>query len=336
LGYFLLFLTPTISPTMLAVSFVATLAIFGHFGAGRRGAELLVAASALAAAVLLLVAGVSGDVGGLVATMFRFSDVRLGIGLYESLTYPYVLPVMLLGVGAAVVQRAIIGRPLNSVAVKVPLLLVLAMQLTLLTHMRPAMIVAFNIAIGTMFVIALGELWSRATARPGATVVGLAVWGGALLVLNIGYARSIANAPLSSDQVAAAHAMVAAAPPGNTVVADARIIKDALGYPANLRLEDSMLRHAWPAFRQNYHQIPAHEHWVMSRSMLEVMIYPRPPHATRGVFDNFFIAVGFGRSADDGICAFNAATGHAWQSDDPADFLRIACQPAKGRHRPAG
>jgi hypothetical protein len=336
IGYFLLFLTPTISPTMLGASFVAAAAVFAHHQRGRLRAEILIAGTGLAAAVLVLAAGVLGDVGGLVSTMYRFRDVRVGVGLYNGSSYAYLLPVMLAGVGAAAIQRVFLGRPLTRIEVQLPLLLVLAMQLTLLAHLRPAMLVAFNIALVTVLIISVGQLWSQKSGRQTAPAIGLGIWGIVLAVLNIGYLRSVALPPLSQDLVKVARESVATAPSGAIVVADPRVIKEALGYPAHMRLEDSMLRQAWPAFRQDYHQIPVHEYWVMTRSMLETLMYFQQPHATRGVLDNFLIATGFGASASDQICAFDSATSQAWRSEDPADFIAAACRPGSAAGRPAG
>lgn len=325
-GYFLLFVTPTVAPTMLGPAAVAVIAIFAHYQRGRFWAELALAGAGFVLAMILLVAGVSGDVAGLVDTMYKYRSVRVGAGGRDLIVYKYIGAVSALGFAAAALQRWRTGRPWSSVQLQLPLFLVAALVATVVTHARPSMIVALNIAIVTVFIISLATSLIKPRDLGGrAPSIALGLWAAGLAVLNFGYARSISVPVLPDTLAAQARAVAAAKPAGATLVAESRIIKEALGYPVGARVEDASVRHAWPDYAQDYHRIPDTEYWIMSRAALAVKLGKSAPVDRRGRLDTLFIAPGMGRVADDRICVITGEISRGWNTDAPDDLLNAAC-----------
>jgi hypothetical protein len=327
IGYGLLFVTPTIAPTMVGAAIVAIAAIFAHRHRGRTSREAAMAGAALAVAIIILVASVSGAIGALIKTMYDYRGVRVGVGGRDLSLYKYVAAVMGLGLATAALQRWKIGRRGSSIYLQLPLLLVAAMAVTMVTHARPSMIVAFNIAIVTIFIISACQALAPKADGARAAAFGLGLWGVGLAVLNFGYMQSVAVPQLSPGLSRQARNLVAGAPSGATVVADARVVKDALGFPVRGQLEDAMVRHAWPAYAQDYHRIPVSEYWVISRAALIGSIDPAAAPADRSRLDVLFIASGMAKIGDDRICAIDTATSQKWSSENPADLIALACRP---------
>ena len=272
-GYYLLFLSPTIAPTFLALSLVATLAL----AVWRWGTkELALAALALGLAIATLILACQGDLAGLVQTMQKYSAIRVGLGGradYEQ----RLLRVLGIGIVLALTTSAIrwkgLGERITSPAVFAPLLLTLGFALSVLTHSRPSIWAAYT--IGGLFLLSVAvQHYVEALAKQGRIPVprwlvrmplaplGLAAF---LAGFNAWYAPQYSPKPLSPRLTDLARQAVSAAPVGNLVVADAAVF-GALGFPTARPIEDAMVRNPFPNFLQDFTRLPPGQTWVLTEA----------------------------------------------------------------------
>lgn len=311
-GYALLFATPTVAPTFLAYagSSIAALLLYNRrAGSG----EIMRAATGLLLAVAILALTTQGNLLGLVETMSRFQSVRIGAGgrsgIMEGYIRPYILFSVLLIVSTC--ARALVcERRWSSVNGVVGLILIAAYPIMLLTHARESLVVAFRVAAVSLAIIDAaaigGSLLSSRSGRPRATkefltLAGFACFALFLVVVNYKFNATYAVKPLNQQtqrQIARIAERVSST---GLIVADPRVAM-ALEYKPTGRIQDSMVRNAWPDIFQDFHAIPKHEVWIITRANFAHLLAEPLPKVPR--MQRFFIASGtfpYGRKPDD-IC----------------------------------
>jgi hypothetical protein len=328
LGYLLLCLTPTIAPTMVGSCIVALGALAFHHRRDHPLREAGRLALTLSLALVWLSASVSGNLIGLVETMYHYRSVRIGMGGREMQD---AMPLFVLQTGLLTVAfaRIVLGRGWGEPLVRLPLLLVATWALTLFTHARPSVLVAMNLVSTVLFVLVLAAIFvARGGSRrtfvsrhaPGIALGGV---GACLLWLNVTYASTIPIRPLAPALVQRARALAAQAIPGQAIVVDARVMRDVLHFPKRLDMQDAMVRHAWPAIYQDYHRIPANELWIVGPGTLDSDL--TAPLVRNGL-DALYISPGMAAPRQDGICRLDRQTALRWRTRDPADLVALTCR----------
>ncbi|MEQ1498639.1 MAG: hypothetical protein ABL914_08240 [Novosphingobium sp.] len=273
-GYFLLFVTPTIAPTFLAFCLVASLALFVRRISAR---ELVLAGGGLALACLVLILACQGDVGGLARTMYKYSSIRVGIGgrgdFLQNLVRVLGLGVIMTA-AICLVRIKALGEKVMSAHVMVPVLLTTGFALSVATHSRPSIWIAYT--LGQLFLLALtGQALlkhAQAIGAGWASLARLATWPvmpiGLLVFLaafNGHYAARYAPVPLSPGLTAIARTAVEGAPAADMVFADAAVF-GALDFPTARPMRDAMVVNPWPDYLQDFKAIPKGQTWVLSLS----------------------------------------------------------------------
>lgn len=276
MGYWLLFLTPTVAPTFLAFATVAVLALLWR-RIGLR--ELTLAGGGLLAAVIILWLSAHGLLRDLMTTMYEYRNVRVGIGGRDEFERHLVLVIgvfSVMGIAAVGIRRLLLRQPWRSVDVQLPLLLMVGFGLSILSHARPSLWVAYAVASVLLFTLALAESLARFSAS--ALVRRLPRWMASpsfaplafisfLAGLNLQYLLSEAVPPLRAGPLAQLKAELAAVPSHRKVIADSRVFS-ALDYPTDRPMEDAMVRNAWPSYQPDFTRLPPDAVWVMTRSSL--------------------------------------------------------------------
>jgi hypothetical protein len=335
-GYLLLILTPTFAPTFLALCTLTVLTVFAYHWPGRFWGEMGGVAIGVVLATATLVAGVGGDIVGLFETMYGFRSVRIGFGGRDLISFRLVAAVLALNLATAAIWLALAGQGWRSLRFQLPLLLGAAMLLTLASHARPALIIAMNIATITLAALAIADalsaihwrqLWLQKAAN-GMPAAGLACVAAILVMLNARYIATIALQPLDAGLVKTAQSALADLPADRLVVADARIVKEAQHFAANRRVEDAMIRDAWPNYQANFAALPPEESWIISRAALAASLDPTSVPVGADSLDTLFIAAGMGRTKNDSICLIDADSVSKIVPPDPRALLDAACRPA--------
>ena len=310
-GIFLLFLTATIAPTFLALSAVAALALVGW---RRTAGAMIEAGIGLVLAVIVLVLSCQGDVLGLVQTMQKYSAIRVGLGGRADFA-DRLLRVLGIGTVLALATSLIrwkgLGERITAPAVVMPLLLTLAFALSVLTHSRPSIWTAYT--VGTLFLLcvalkdyAKALIVKRGLALPLIVVNLPLALVGFLAVFHLWYAPRYSPLPLSSQQTELARQAVAAAPPGDLVVADATVF-GALGFPTARRMEDAMVRNPYPDFLQDFTRIPTGQTWVMTEANFVLLNQQGDGRLKRGPrLERYLTAQPGSRIDNQRICVFDA------------------------------
>ena len=332
-GYLLLILTPTIAPTFLALCTVSVMAILAHRSRDRFAQEALLVLIGLTVASLTIVAGVGGDIAGLVETMYEYRSVRVGVGGRDIFNLKLIVAVISLNFLTATCWLRLAGQDWRSLRFQLPLLLSLAMIATLVSHARPALIVAMNIASITLAALAIGDALAAAGRRHARLrhitgimpALGLGSVGAILVALNTAYIRMVVVPPLNASMISAAQAAAALTPAGLVIVADPRVIKEALAFPSDRRVEDSMVRNPWPDYSVKFDALPDDESWIISRATLVATVDPASMPTNGGGFFTVFVAAGIDNLPNDSICRIDAKMAHAWDPERPSALVEAAC-----------
>jgi hypothetical protein len=98
--------------------------------------------------------------------------------------------------------------------------------------------------------------------------LGLASLVAILVVLNTVYIRAVAVRPLEPAVIAAAQPAAAGTPAGRIIIANPRVIMEALAFPTGRRHEDSLHHKPWPDHAAKFDAMPADEVWIISCAAL--------------------------------------------------------------------
>ncbi len=313
-GYFLTFATPTIAPTLLAFSFVAICVALAS-NVSRR--ELVRAAFGFGSAVVLLFAVTLGEVSQLVATMYAYKDIRIALGGRQEffvtmiITFVLFMPFALI---SAEMRKNILKESYASPSFYLPILLVLGFSLSIISHARPSLQVAFNILAIASFTATVGswmkskmhgnsryqsKYFSNVEAAPTAVLVAL------LVFFCSGYATFHSQTDLPENNADQVRLAASAIPKNKIVVVDVPVAR-AIGYPNNYRLEEALVRNPQPNFfgdpkkKKNENEV-----WIVSSSLLYALLNQGSERIHPNFFETALIATGPSVLDNEKICVID-------------------------------
>ena len=320
-GYVLLFATPTVAPTFLFTATLAAAVTLWRARAAWRGEAALVV-PALVVAVAILWLGTLGHLSELVRTMYAFRTVRVGIGGRGEYSLRLLVMICCLAGAAAILFRLAGHRLRARSGIAAVALLLVALGGTLLTHARYSLVTAASITALTLAAMAMAEWIGRNRLSPiAARTIALVAVACVAGVTDLSYATRLMVRPLPSAAIARARAAAAQLDPRERLVVDSQVMREVFAFPAGRRVEDAMVRNPWPNFAQDLGAIPQGEHWIVSRSTLEVWTAADGGGHHPNIIERFLIAVGIPRTNPGETCLIQPG------GPTPAQLVAETCRP---------